>query len=1001
MRKIALVVLLLLTLVGCTKNVSLSEFDELPNDISSTINQDYGDYHIKVLVIKGESNSYLEIYQHLVSTTHVNVTVKSVCFDKLKNNSNLNEFDLIYPDYSILESKNFNKKTFVKTITSYVENGGNIVLEHPFYEVFSKEFLGVTKFTTVNDNEYEFTYPTISKNYEEVQNIYKMFLDDAKKAKYYNKDVFSIDVAAKVNTATSIVDVKGLSIALNNTYKKGNVIWFNKAMLNRKAYITRLDFQKSCESQTHFHFGFNSMNWLLRNKLYNIVAKNKYGYALEKVMGPYSRPGLSWQNHFEEYNGFRSKDMIRFTELLKDYNQIPSYSLVRGTYRWGKWKNSITVNLNKQTTNNPLYTNYTPNSFYGTGKRVNYNNGLNLDLGWHTSYKTLMSSIEAPTRAYIGIGDMTGNGKDDFIVGNHLGDIYCLPNVSKGDIPEFNKKIPLSTNKNNINLPYAAPAVADLNGDGKLDMVVGDKEGNLTTYINSSKFIFNKTETLNYKIGSYLAPNLMDWNGDGTLDLIVGNDIGEIYIMNGSKNNSTIEFNEPQLLTTTKLKWIAPFCYDYNNDQKLDILVGSYNGQISVFLNKNGKLEYDHVIKGHNKNMHGDNTINFGHNTVPVMYDWNKDGAIDLVIGGLEYGAPYTIDDPNLPIKKQVNANIDYAKRNFLEIDLHIYEHAFKSSDEEREEYNLHFNAMKNLGLNTKNVGVNHHTWTTNVDTLTNLKNQQDFGVFYNFGFRPYGSTGSPRDSISFVPAIAPFQLVTDEEKQEFIYWCPAPVPYSNSMKAMIKYDLPLTFFEHVECRLNKGTKYYKSLVKSIKEVGMYHDNGNYNFMTERQIAKSLMNMYYSNLKVIKDEDGITITPLHNNVPSTVEEYKNTLGIKFIPGSNYKHKITTNALIQTSIDNNDALYVGVNKDVKICWSEEAVSNNSFITITKSNVPIILKEIDNNTLILKLNSIGMQQVTIKADTNLNINGDHIKIDKQNNNLYTITHYGDVCVIKISK
>lgn len=988
-KRSAVVILLLFTLTACT------QADPTFNLITVE-NSTYGDYFINILIIKGESDTYLEIYQHLSSAVHANTMIKTVEHTQLKQVEDLGDFDLIYPDYGILSDENFNEQSFVTNMTAYVAQGGNLFLEHPFYQLFSEDILGVEEFIPLSLEKYQFTYPEISSSYHEIQDIYRHFISTAK-TELFSDSVFDLKVGARVNSAVSLVNVNDLSIAFSNSYEHGQVTWFNRVAFNREEYITRLDFQPTSEQQSHFHFGYNSVSWLLRNKFLNIVAINKYGFALEKVMGPYTRPGLSWQNHFEEYNGFKGHDMIRFTNLLQEYQQIPSYSLVRGTYRWGKWQSSMSVHLNQNNNDEPQFTGYQPNSFYSSGERITYNNGRNIDLSLYPGYKTLLSELELPVRAYVQLADLNEDKRPDLIVGDFQGSVYCLPNVSENSTPEFTKKIELTANGSRFRHPYASPTVADLNGDGRPDIIVGEKNGYLTTYYNTGKYRFRRINSFNYGIGEYLAPHLADWNLDGVLDLVVGNAQGEVYVLTGTVQDRTTSFAQPEKILDTDLKWAAPFVYDWDNDRQLDILLGSYKGQVAIYLNQSGTLHYDQVIQGHNYTMHGNKNIDIGWSSVPYIVDWNGDGAADLVIGGLEYGAPYAIDEPSLPIRNQVLKNIEHTQDNYIPIDFHIYEHAYKTSAEQREEYQLHFKAFENLGIPSEEAGINHHTWTINADTLQALKNQQDFGVVFNFGFKPYGSIGSPRDNASFAPAIVPFQLMDGEEKREFIYWCPAPATYPQHVRSLIKYDIPLTFFEHVECRFNKRSAAYQSLIKAVEAVREYHIKGNYNFMTERQIAKSLINMYYTDLNVTINDQQLSIVPLTDNVPASAAEYHNTLGVKFVPGPSI-HNVKCDALIQTNLLANQALYIGVDSETVVDLRAGELVNDRPLTILKSNVPLVISR-DHEAVSIRLDSAGMQQLTVQGHKPLIIEGDDLAVTQQEHNIYTITHYGAACEITI--
>lgn len=85
------------------------------------------------------------------------------------------------------------------------------------------------------------------------------------------------------------------------------------------------------------------------------------------------------------------------------------------------------------------------------------------------------------------------------------------------------------------------PTFGDLDNDGDLDMIVGDQNGNLYYFTNSNptnpQFTFQKVLNGLYA-GTNAAPYLFDMDNDGDLDLLVGNKAGKVYLFsNGSKTN--------------------------------------------------------------------------------------------------------------------------------------------------------------------------------------------------------------------------------------------------------------------------------------------------------------------------------------------------------------------------------------------------------------------------------------------------------------------------------
>lgn len=953
-----------------------------------------------LLIYNQASNDYLDIYQNYKQSLIANLNIEATSLNEL-NKIDLNNYSGIYLDPNIIGDENFNN--IKGSIIDYVKKGGHIFLEDKFYSEFPFEFIGASDFKELEEFPSELSFPNLGENPKGLQDTIKLLHKDI--VKYFDEP--SLNKLNKghgfhASTATSLVKHGDLTLYGINQYGKGSVLFANSLLPNSN-YITGFDMLSKDEGQQSFSFTFATANYLFRNEFASYISKANYGYSIKKVLGTYGRPAMAWQNHFEVGSALREGSMEKWIDVLKEYNQIPSYSLARSLYEWGVWKESVIYHKNIGIVGQDKFQGEEANSHYSSGEHLMTNSDY-VALNQYPEAKDLASKIDLPYRAYPTIGDLDHDGIRDIVSGSSDGYIYYFKGISHN---QYEDKVKLTDSLGNpINVgTYSAPVFVDINNNNKLDIIVGSGKGTVELYANNGNNTFNKATTIS--AGQDLnntTPTIGDIDGDGVLDLIVGESKGSISVHNGRWANATLTFNNKGITlkagnnTANLGQYPAPSIGDIDGDGKLELIIGDSTGYLKEYTINYPNIEFKGYIEGESLNTKGDRRLWGGYYSVPVLRDINQDGLVDIIVGQIEFGLPIAIDSDIFPYKEDLKRSLQIAQANHIEMYPHVYFQPYKSSSLEEKELELHKKAFEAYGLSWDDVGVNQHTWNiNNLNPRQSLQNEEKSGIRWNSGFRPSLKAGEPSLSRDYLWSV-PFRLAQGEDLRDFILFSPGPnIPIlDDAYESISQLDLPISYFYHMEYGVNteNGLKSLRQKAESLNEIRNIAD---YNFMMEDQMFKA----FEANMKAkITINKNVTINRYEFIIKTNTQDIKDNpygqaVGIKLEIGDRFEgSKLNTDSKIYHRDGNN--LYIGLEDTTKVYISNEMDSPH----ITRVNGPVKIEEtIENGNTKIHFNYQGLQQIKLYSPKGLElISGDDFEIESQGEYII-LTRYGDKTILEV--
>ncbi|MBN1456666.1 MAG: VCBS repeat-containing protein [Sedimentisphaerales bacterium] len=208
------------------------------------------------------------------------------------------------------------------------------------------------------------------------------------------------------------------------------------------------------------------------------------------------------------------------------------------------------------------------------------------------------------------------------------------------------------------------PRVVQWDGDGKKDLLIGLSDGTIRLYLNTGTDaapVFSGWQSIEVgaagnkvpiDVGSRACSIVTDWNSDGKKDLVVGSIDGTITVFINTGTDTSPDFltgvyvEEDGLTLLVPGVRSSPAVGDLNNDGKKDLLVGNTEGNLLVYLNVG--TDENPTFSGFTYVESDGEIIDLPHDipafwarSRPFLCDWTGDGYWDVLVGTNSYGKAY------------------------------------------------------------------------------------------------------------------------------------------------------------------------------------------------------------------------------------------------------------------------------------------------------------------------------------------------------------------------
>ncbi|MBI2900250.1 MAG: PQQ-binding-like beta-propeller repeat protein, partial [Planctomycetes bacterium] len=209
------------------------------------------------------------------------------------------------------------------------------------------------------------------------------------------------------------------------------------------------------------------------------------------------------------------------------------------------------------------------------------------------------------------LADFNGDGVPDCVVGLDNSKVYALSGLPAEALAKAGRESRVLWEFNTGSRVSSSPALADLNGDGVPDCVLGSDDSRVYALSGCDGVTLWEIKTGDAVRSS---PALLNLNGDDVPECVVGSNDSKVYLLSGREGAKLWEFKTANAIQS------SPALADLNGDGVPDCVVGSNDSKVYAISGSNGAMLWGFKTGGWVQSSR-------------ALADLNGDGVPDCVAG--------------------------------------------------------------------------------------------------------------------------------------------------------------------------------------------------------------------------------------------------------------------------------------------------------------------------------------------------------------------------------